>query len=234
MVKVPGTAAGVPAIETLIGRGLNINVTLLFSVAMYERVAESYIAGLEAFKRGGGDVSKVASVASFFISRIDTAVDAALTTLGDKGAHLGGKAAIANAKIAYERYQEIFSGARWRALEAEGARPQRLLWASTSTKNPAYRDTIYVEELIGQNTVNTMPPATVDAFRDHGVVKPDAILQDREGAHAMLRELAEVGVSLDAVTDALTEDGVRLFSEAFDKLLASVAERQRAFAQEGA
>ena len=192
MVKVPGTHAGIPAIRTLIGKGLNINVTLLFAVEMYEQVAEAYIAGLEDLQKSGGDVSKVASVASFFVSRIDTNVDKRLDKLSDKSAaeKLRGKVAIANAKVAYKSYKKLFSGARWDALAAKGAKTQRLLWASTSMKNPKLKDTLYVEELIGKDTVNTMPPQTMDAFRDHGELKPDAVEKGLAEAEATMKALA--------------------------------------------
>ena len=193
MVKVPATPAGIPAIRQLIGRGLNINITLLFAVSVYEQVVEAYISGLEDLKRAGGDVSKIGSVASIFVSRIDVAIDKRLDKLGDKqlADRLRGKAAIANAKLAYARYKALFSGPRWQLLAASGAKTQRLLWASTSTKNPAYKDTMYVEALIGRDTVDTIPPATMDAFRDHGEATPDAIEQDVAGARAMLAELED-------------------------------------------
>jgi transaldolase/glucose-6-phosphate isomerase len=232
MVKVPGTPAGIPAIRHLIGKGLNINVTLLFAVPVYEEVAEAYIAGLEDFQRAGGDVSRVASVASFFVSRVDTAIDAQLEKLADKEAaqKLLGKGAIANAKLAYARYQAIFAGPRWEKLAAAGAKTQRLLWASTSSKNPAYKDTVYVEELIGRDTVNTMPPATVDAFRDHGIVKPDAIEQDMDGARAVFALLEEHGIRLPEIMDKLVVDGVKQFSDAFDKLLGAIETQRRKLA----
>jgi transaldolase/glucose-6-phosphate isomerase len=228
MVKVPGTPAGLPAIRTLLGRGLNINITLLFSNAVYEQVVEAYIAGLEEWAKSGGDVSKSASVASFFVSRIDAAVDKKLDKLADKAVsdRLHGKVAIANAKMAYARYKALFSGPRWQKLAAAGARTQRLLWASTSTKNPAYKDTMYVEELIGRDTVNTIPPATMDAFRDHGVVKPDAVEQDEAGAKAVLAELEKQGISLKEITDELVKEGVKSFADSFDKLLGVVAQRR--------
>ena len=193
MVKVPATPAGIPAIRHLIGRGLNINITLLFSVSVYEQVVEAYIAGLDDLNRSRGDLSKVGSVASIFVSRIDVAADKQLDKLGDKklADRLRGKAGIANAKIAYVRYKALFSGPRWQRLAEAGAKTQRLLWASTSTKNPAYKDTMYVEALIGRDTVDTIPPATMDAFRDHGAVIPDAIEQDVPGARAILAELEE-------------------------------------------
>ena len=229
MVKVPATPAGIPAVRELIGRGLNINITLLFAVSVYEDVVEAYISGLENLTRAGGDVSKVASVASFFVSRIDTAVDKRLDKLSDKGLadRLRGKVAIANAKLAYVRYQALFSGQRWQKLAAAGAKTQRLLWASTSTKNPNYKDTLYVEALVGRDTVNTIPPATMDAFRDHGKVSPDAIEQDVEGARAMLADLERGGISLQAITEELTVEGVQQFADAFDKLFGTIAQRRR-------
>ena len=229
MVKVPATPAGIPAVRELIGRGLNINITLLFAVSVYEEVVEAYISGLENLTRAGGDVSKVASVASFFVSRIDTAVDKRLDKLSDKGLadRLRGKVAIANAKLAYVRYQALFSGQRWQKLAAAGAKTQRLLWASTSTKNPNYKDTLYVEALVGRDTVNTIPPATMDAFRDHGKVSPDAIEQDVEGARAMLADLERGGISLKVITEELTVEGVQQFADAFDKLFATIARRRR-------
>jgi transaldolase / glucose-6-phosphate isomerase len=230
MVKVPATPAGIPAIRDLIGRGLNINVTLLFSVAIYEEVVEAYLSGLDALQRRGGDIAKTGSVASFFVSRIDAAVDNRLDRLDDAdlARRLRGKAAIASAKLAYERYQALFSGARWERLAAAGAKTQRLLWASTSTKNPAFKDTMYVEALIGRDTVNTIPPATMDAFRDHGVVEPDMIERDVAAARVLLAALEEHGISLQKITAELVADGVQQFADAFDKLLGVVAERRRA------
>ena len=229
MVKVPATPSGLPAIRQLIGRGLNINITLLFSVAVYEQVIEAYISGLEDLARAGGDVGKIGSVASIFVSRIDSAIDKRLDKLGDNelADRLRGKAAIANAKLAYVRYQALFSGPRWQTLAAAGAKTQRLLWASTSTKNPTYKDTMYVEALIGRDTVDTIPPATMDAFRDHGKVAPDVIEQDVEGARALLDELERHGISLKAVTEELVAEGVQQFADAFDKLLGAVAQRRR-------
>jgi len=208
MVKVPATPAGIPAIRKLIGRGLNINITLLFSVTVYDQVVEAYISGLEDLARAGGDIAKVSSVASIFVSRIDVAIDKRLDQLGDKqiADRLRGKAGIANAKIAYARYKTLFSGPRWEALVASGAKTQRLLWASTSTKSPAYKDTMYVEGLIGRDTVDTIPPATMDAFRDHGTAKPDVIEQDVEGARAMLGKLERHGISLSEMTGQLVKD----------------------------
>ena len=230
MIKVPGTAEGLPAIRQLIGEGININVTLLFAQEVYEKVADAYIAGLEDLAERGGNLKKMASVASFFISRIDTLVDSKLeekskaTTDAKQQAFLKdlrGKIAIANGKLTYQRYQKIFSGSRWQALAAKGAQTQRVLWASTSTKNPAYRDVIYVEELIGADTVNTMPPATVDAFRDHGKLR-NSLTEDVPAAAQVMADLARAGISIKEVTDKLTEDGVKLFADAFDKLLAAV------------
>jgi transaldolase / glucose-6-phosphate isomerase len=231
MIKVPGTAEGLPAIQQLIGEGININITLLFAQDVYEQVAAAYIAGLEELAKRGGDLKKMASVASFFISRIDSLVDSKLndqlkaTTDASQQAlikSLLGKVAIANAKLTYQSYQRIFSGPRWDALAAKGAQTQRVLWASTSTKNPNYRDVIYVEELIGPDTVNTMPPATVDAFRDHGLLR-NSLTEDVAGAAKVMSDLAKAGVSMKLVTDKLTDDAVKLFADAFDKLLAAVA-----------
>ena len=230
MVKVPATPAGIPAIRQLTGRGLNINITLLFSVAVYEQVVDAYISGLEDLKRAGGDVTKIASVASIFVSRIDVAVDKRLDKLGDKRVadRLRGKAAIANAKLAYVRYKALFSGVRWQNLTAAGAKTQRLLWASTSTKNSAYKDTMYVEALIGRDTVDTIPPATMDAFREHGEVVPDVIDQDVTGARAVLAELERRGISLKEATDELVREGVQQFADAFDKLFGAIARQRRA------
>ncbi len=230
MIKIPGTAEGIPAIQQAISEGININITLLFAQDVYVKVAEAYIAGLEQFAKNGGDVSRMASVASFFISRIDSAVDAIIDTRlkASKDAReqeqlksIQGKVAIANGKQTYEKYQAIFSTPRWKALATKGAQTQRVLWASTSTKNPAYRDVLYVEELIGPDTVDTIPPATLDAFRDHG--KPrQSLTEDLPSAHKTMETAAKLGISMKEVTDKLTDDGVRLFSEAFDKLLAAV------------
>jgi len=230
MVKVPGTLEGIPAIRQLIGEGININVTLLFAQDVYEQVAEAYIAGLEDFAKKGGDVSRVASVASFFVSRIDSLIDSQLAekikaakTPAEKEQFqsLQGKVAIANAKNTYQVYKKIYATPRWAALASRGAQTQRLLWASTSTKNPAYPDVLYVDELIGPDTVNTIPPATYDAFRNHG--HPRASLEENpEAAQKTMKDLAAAGVSMKAATDQLTEEGVKLFEEAFDKLLAAV------------
>ena len=230
MIKVPGTVEGVPAIRQLISEGVNINITLLFGVGRYADVATAYIEGLSTFVGHGGDAATMGSVASFFVSRIDTMVDgmitnrlAAATDASVRTALTGllGTVAIANAKLAYQRYLEFCGTAAWQRLAAKGAHPQRLLWASTSTKNPRYRDVRYVEELIGRDTVNTIPPATLEAFRDHG--RPRASLEEGvENARNVIETLERVGISLNDVTNRLVEDGVALFSEAFDHLLAAV------------
>jgi transaldolase len=223
LIKVPGTADGIAAFETLTAEGINVNVTLLFSVATYAQVAEAYLAGLEARAEKTQDLSSAASVASFFVSRIDSAVDPELEK--KRAGALLGKVAIDNAKVAYARYLELFSGPRWDALAAKGARTQRVLWASTSTKNKSYRDVLYVEELVGKDTVNTAPPATIDAFRDHG--KPRlSIGEDLDGARKRLASLAGLGIDLEAVTDRLLDEGMKAFSDAFEKLLATI-ETQR-------
>ena len=230
MVKVPATPAGIPAIRQLTGRGLNINITLLFSVTVYEQVVEAYISGLEDLKRTGGDISKIGSVASIFVSRIDVAIDKRLDELGDKRVadRLRGNVAIANAKLAYVRYKAQFSGPRWQSLAVVGAKTQRLLWASTSTKSPAYKDTMYVEALIGRDTVDTIPPATMDAFREHGEATPDVIEQDIARARAVLAELERRGISLKEVTDELVTEGVQQFADSFDKLFGAIARQRRA------
>ena len=233
-IKIPATPEGIPAIRQATSEGINVNITLLFAQEAYEAVARAYIEGLEAFAARGGDVSKVASVASFFISRIDTLADSLLqkkiaaATGTDKARLEGllGKVAIANGKQTYRKYKEIFSSPRWKALEAKGAQTQRVLWASTSTKNPAYRDVMYVEELIGQDTVNTLPPATIDAFRDHGEARA-TIEQGLDEADRALRDLEAVGLSLKKITDQVLDEGVRLFADAFDGLLAAVEKKRR-------
>ena len=231
MIKIPGTPEGLPAIRQAIGEGINVNVTLLFAQEVYEKVAEAHIAGLEELAKRGGNLNKIGGVASFFISRIDSLVDSLINeklkaaTDAQQQAllkNLLGKVAIANGKLTYQRYQRIFSGPRWEALAGKGAQTQRVLWASTSTKNPAYRDVMYVEELIGPDTVNTMPPATIDAFRDHGKLR-NSLTEDVAGAQKVMDELAKAGISIKEVTDKLTADGVTLFADAFHKLLAAVA-----------
>jgi transaldolase / glucose-6-phosphate isomerase len=226
MIKVPGTPEGVPAIRQLLEEGLNINVTLLFAQSAYEQVAEAFLAALEARALKGLDISHSASVASFFVSRIDTLVDSKIeeklkSAAGDSKALLSsleGKIAIANAKLTYKKYHELYGGPRWKALAAKGAQTQRLLWASTSTKNPKYRDVLYVEELIGADTVDTIPPATFDAFRDHGKLR-NSLTEDVPGAAKTMEDLGKAGISMKEVTDKLLVDGVKLFADAFKTLL---------------
>jgi transaldolase / glucose-6-phosphate isomerase len=235
MIKIPGTVQGVPAVEVLISEGININVTLLFAVGAYENVAAAYLHGLTSLLRSGGDVSKVASVASFFISRIDTFVDSLLTErlrTSENPAErvalraIAGKVGIANAKLAYQKYLEIYRGQQWEELSAEGATPQRLLWASTGTKNPSYRDVVYVEELIGPDTVDTIPPATFDAFRDHGQLRL-SLTEDLESAFDTIDSLRLAGISLDEVAERLLAEGLRQFEESFAKLLKATDRRER-------
>ncbi|MBX3175060.1 MAG: transaldolase [Gemmatimonadaceae bacterium] len=237
MIKVPGTAAGCVALERLIADGMNVNVTLLFAVQAYDRVIEAYLRGLEARAAAGKPLAHVASVASFFVSRVDTAIDAKLDAMVKAGTldaaradALKGKAAIANAKRAYKLFQQRFAGARWAALSAKGAQVQRPLWASTSTKNPAYRDTIYVEALIGPHTVNTMPPNTLEAFKDHGVTAR-TVDADVDAAEALLTELESLGISLDAVTDTLLSEGLASFQKSFDTLVAGIEQKTAALGQ---
>src|SRR6266446_7456916 len=235
MVKIPATKPGLPAIQTMIAEGVNINITLLFSQKVYAEVAEAYISGLETFVGKGGDPHKVASVASFFVSRIDTMVDEALdkriAATADPGEKrrlegLKGKVAIANAKLAYQLYKRLGEGERWQRLAQQGAQTQRLLWASTGTKNKAYSDVLYVDELIGPDTVNTMPPATMDAYRDHGKPRP-SLEEDVATARKVMAALPAAGISIDAVTAKLVEDGVRLFADAADQLYAAVQKKRR-------
>jgi transaldolase/glucose-6-phosphate isomerase len=226
MIKVPATPEGVPAIRQLLEDGLNINITLLFAQSAYEKVAEAFVAALEARAAKGQPINQIASVASFFVSRIDTLIDSKIdallkTAAGDAKIlleSLHGTIAIANAKLTYKKYLELFGGPRWKALAAKGAQTQRLLWASTSTKNPKYRDVLYVEELIGADTVDTIPPATFDAFRDHGKLRP-SLTEDVPGAARHMENLARAGISMKEVTEQLVADGVRLFAEAFKTLL---------------
>lgn len=221
MIKVPATAAGIPAMESLLGSGINVNATLMFSLQDYENVAHAYLRGIEA----APDPSQLASVASFFVSRVDAKVDPLLEERGDEAAELLGTIAIANSKAAYRRFQDLF-GDDFEAQWGRGVSPQRVLWASTSTKNPAYSDVLYVEELIGPHTVNTMPPATLDAFRDHGQIRGDTVCEDVEDALGHLAKLAAVGVDLDRVTDELQTEGVASFSASFDDLLATLDEKR--------
>jgi len=228
MIKVPGTASSLTAIRRLIGEGINVNVTLLFSRAAYREVARAFIDGIADLIKQGGDPRHVASVASFFISRIDAQVDAEIETRvagGDPDAvglqALTGKLAIANAKLAYQDYLELFSSDRWEAMAAQGAQTQRLLWASTGTKNPSYRDTLYVDELIGEHTVNTMPPATMDAFRDHGAAA-DTLAHRVEQAREQIKAAAKLAIPLEAITDRLVREGIKQFEDADAKLIAAV------------
>lgn len=223
MIKVPATPEGMPAIRELIGAGININVTLIFALSQYEAVVEAYLAGLEDLAAKGGDLSKVASVASFFVSRVDTAVDKQLDKLGNS--ELRGTIAVANAKVAYARFQALFSGPRWEQLAAKGASVQRPLWASTGTKDPQYSDTLYVDTLIGPHTVNTAPPNTIEAFKDHGTVAV-TVDKDVDTAHAQIAALAGLGIDLDAVTQQLQDDGVASFADSFESLMNSVAEKR--------
>jgi len=236
MIKVPGTPEGCLALRRLIADGINVNVTLLFAVGAHARVIEAYLSGLEDRAATGGDLSHVASVASFFVSRVDNAIDAALeaqakagTLSAERLAALRGKAAIANAKRAYRLFRERFSGPRWAALAAKGAQLQRPLWASTSTKNPSYRDVLYVEELIGPDTVNTMPPATLEAFRDHGITRRTVDAGVAE-ADQLLADLDAVGIRLDAVTDQLLAEGLASFQKSFDTLVAGIEKKTAALA----
>ncbi|MDT7952494.1 MAG: bifunctional transaldolase/phosoglucose isomerase [Acetobacteraceae bacterium] len=229
MVKVPGTESGVPAIRKLIADGININVTLLFAQSAYQAVAESFIAGLEARAQAGKSVAGIASVASFFVSRIDVAIDKKIDERVAKGEtelkSLRGKVAIANAKMAYQYYLQLVGSERWRKLAADGALPQRLLWASTGVKDKAYSDVLYVEELIGRDTVNTIPPATMDAFRDHGSLR-ESLVEDVDGAKAVLERAEKAGLDLDGVTKSLVTEGVKLFADAADNLLGAVATKR--------
>ncbi len=219
-VKIPATVPGVGAIEDSIAAGRSINVTLIFSLDRYAAVAEAYVRGLERLVERGGDPTHVASVASFFVSRVDTECDRRLAEIGRDD--LQGKLAVANAKLAYELYGGIFSGPRWEPLAAAGARPQRCLWASTSTKNPAYRDVLYVEELIGPDTVNTMPFETIAAFQDHGVVRPGTLMEGLTESHRLLDDLAAAGIDYDDVTATLEREGVQKFSDSFASLLQGI------------
>ena len=223
MIKVPATPAGVSAIEELIASGININVTLIFNLDHYRPVAEAYLKGLERRSADHGDISNVASVASFFISRVDTAVDQVLTSLGNKD--LQGKIAIANAKVAYDTFRQIFSGPRWQKLATSGARLQRPLWASTGAKNPEYPDTLYVDQLIGPDTVNTLPPATLNAFRDHGSVAP-TLTEELEEAQDRLLQLEDLGIDLKSITEKLQKEGLHAFSDSFSTLMASIRHKQ--------
>ncbi len=227
MIKVPATPEGIPAIEELTAAGININATLMFSLADYEAVANAFIRGAER----ASDPSRLASVASFFVSRVDSYADEALEAVGSSAAlDLRGTIAVANAKAAYARYLELFEGEAFRRLAAEGTRPQRVLWASTSTKNPEYRDVMYVEDLVGPNTVNTAPPATIEAFEDHGVVVADSLLDGMEAARRRIRTLGEVGIDFDAITERLQVDGVDAFAAAYEGLIEAIAHKSSTLA----
>jgi transaldolase len=237
MVKIPGTPEGVPAIEAMIAEGRNINITLLFSVQAYARVAEAYLRALEARVAGGQPIDKVASVASFFVSRIDTETDkrleAKMQDAGDPAERerlkdLLGKAAIANAKLAYRTFREQFQSERFKALAGRGARVQRPLWGSTSTKNPAYPDLLYVEALVGPDTVDTMPPQTIAAFRDHGRVNPRAVMEGLDEAEAVFKRLAQAGIRIDDVTQRVLDAGVKSFADSYHQLLGSIERRLKA------
>jgi transaldolase len=228
LVKIPGTEPGLGAIEDSIAEGRSINVTLIFALARYEQVAEAYVRGLERLVELGGDPSRIASVASFFVSRVDTEADKRLDAIGGHD-ELKGKLAVANAKLAYQAYKQIFAGERWEALAAKGATPQRCLWASTSTKNPDYRDVLYVEELIGPHTVNTMPQETIEAFQDHGRAA-DTLEQGIDEAKRLFDQLAQVGVDYHDVTETLEREGVEKFAESFRELLDGISAKRRELA----
>jgi transaldolase len=236
MIKIPGTLAGGPAIASTIASGINVNVTLLFALDAYIRVAEAYAMGLEERVKQGQPIDKIASVASFFVSRIDASIDKEIDARVEKGdadaealKAIRGKVAIANAKMAYQWYLEFLESDRWQALAAKGAQPQRLLWASTGVKDPSYPDTLYIDTLIGKDTVNTMPPKTMDAFRDHGTAA-ETITQDVDAAKHVLAEAERLGLDLNGVTGKLVEEGVASFVKAFDDLLGSIAKKQPAAA----
>jgi transaldolase len=231
MIKIPATPAGIPAIEEVIASGINVNVTLIFSVENYVAVAEAYIKGLERRLHAGQDVSKISSVASFFLSRIDATVDKMIAEKGGDSA-LVGKAAIASAKLAYQKFQELFYGERFAKLRAAGAKVQRPLWASTSTKNPDFPDTLYVDTLLGKDTVNTLPPNTLVAFKDHGTAQTSTILDDIDGAKKTFEKLADLGIDMAQVTQKLQDDGVVSFMDAFDELLMQI-DAKRAILQAG-
>jgi len=239
MVKVPGTIEGADAVRRLIASGLNINITLLFSLDAYRRVIEAYLAGLEERVAAGKDIRNIASVASFFVSRVDSEVDKRLDAVLKSASpekrkqidSLRGKAAIANAKLAYRIFQKEFSSPRWKKLEAKGASVQRVLWASTSTKNPSYRDVMYVEQLIGPHTVNTMPPQTIEAFRDHGEVKR-TVDKEVDVAETVIRDLAQLGISIDDVTEKLLVDGLASFQKSYDTLIAGLSKKTKALGRD--
>jgi transaldolase len=234
LIKIPATPEGVPAIRRAIASGVSVNVTLIFSIDRYREVMEAYISGLEELAEAGGNVGDIASVASFFVSRVDSNVDKKLQAIVDKGGPDADKArarlgttAIDNAKLAYEAFQQTFSGERWEALAAKGARVQRPLWASTSTKNPDYRDVLYVEELVAENTVNTMPLETIEAFQDHGEVRGQTITEGMDRAHALWSDLAALGIDEEQVGKELEDEGVRKFAESYEDAVATVEEKRK-------
>jgi transaldolase len=232
MVKIPATLPGLAAIEDMIASGRSINVTLIFSLQRYKAVTKAYIRGLQRLVAAGGDPSKVASVASFFVSRVDTETDRRLDELGGHD-DLKGRLAIANAKLAYAAFKEIFSGPDWEFLESKGATKQRPLWASTSTKDPNYGDVMYVEELVGPDTVNTMPVSILEAFMDHGEVNPNALEEGLDGAWTLIAKLTEIGVDYDDVTEVLEKEGVGKFADSFDELLEGIKDKSRQLVSQG-
>jgi transaldolase len=227
-VKIPGTVPGLGAIEDCVAAGRSINVTLIFSLARHAEVAEAYLRGLERLVASGGNPAEVASVASFFVSRVDTEADQRLAEIGRED--LQGRLAIANARLAYQQYLRVFAGERWERLAARGARAQRCLWASTSTKNPAYRDVLYVEDLVGPETVNTMPVETIQAFQDHGVIRGDTLTERVDEARGLLGELAAAGVDYDDVVQTLEVEGVQKFADSFASLLAGIEAKRSVLA----
>jgi transaldolase len=233
LIKIPATLAGLPAISEVLGAGISVNVTLIFSLERYQAVMDAFLTGLEKAKANGIDLSTIESVASFFVSRVDTEVDKRLAKIGGERAEAArGKAAVANARLAYQAYEEVFSSDRWKALEAAGAKPQRPLWASTGVKDPAYDDTMYVVDLVAPGTVNTMPEATLDAVADHGVVRGDTVKDAYADAKAVLDELAELGISYDDVVQVLEDEGVEKFETSWKELLDTVGAALRDFAEE--
>jgi transaldolase len=240
LIKIPATTEGLAAIQASIAAGVNVNVTLIFSIARYREVVEAYLAGLEERAAAGGDLGHVASVASFFVSRVDTLIDPILEERVEEGgpdatlaASRLGTAAIDNAKLAYQVWLEVFSGPRWEALAALGARPQRCLWASTSTKNPNYRDVLYSEELIGPDTVNTMPLSSVEAFGDHGIVRGDTLLEDLDRARRLWSDLIGVGIDEEEVGEQLEEEGVEKFAASYQKVLDTIQAKRSQAARRG-
>ncbi|MGP6156978.1 MAG: transaldolase [Vulcanimicrobiaceae bacterium] len=237
MIKIPATPEGIPAIATTIAAGINVNVTLIFSIEHYEAAANAYIEGLERRDAAGQPIDRIASVASVFISRIDTAVDKLLEEQISKGqssfSELLGKSGVANVKLTYQRFKNLFEGARFKPLAARGAHPQRPLWASTGTKNPAYSDLLYVENLVGAQTVNTVPPATLDALLDHGKIRADSVLEDLDGARKTVEQLARAKISLYDVTQRLQADGVKSFADSYNEMLSAIEGKAKTLAGKG-